>query len=167
MYMDMFIYSFQNADISRNICFFWCHSFTMFKQTKSSVSWLNRKFSIEMVKVSFQNKNWAGYKCLVRKSEKMSLLKNFSKIWDVEFQKWHFLCSYVPEFHIYVSIHGWLFSYLIFSRFIIFTFRDYFTLLCKIVLCIWRKNFFCHHNFMKKVIPSCLKMNLKISHKLR
>ena len=45
---------------------------------------------------------------------------------------------------------GWLFSYLIFSRFIIFTFRNYFTL-CKIVLCIWRKTiFFCHHNFMKK-----------------
>ena len=45
---------------------------------------------------------------------------------------------------------GWHFSYLIFSRFIIFTFRNYFTL-CKIVLCIWRKIiFFCHHNFMKK-----------------
>ena len=47
----------------------------------------------------------------------------------------------------------WHFSYLIFSRFIIFTFftfRNYFTL-CKIVLCIWRKTiFFCHHNFMKK-----------------
>ena len=61
----------------------------------------------------------------------------------------------------------WYFSYLIFSRFIIFIFRNYFTL-CKIVLCIWRKTiFFCHHNFMKKVILSCLKMNLKISHKLR
>ena len=45
---------------------------------------------------------------------------------------------------------GWHFSYLIFSRFIIFTFRYYFTL-CKIVLYIWRKIiFFCHHNFMKK-----------------
>ena len=44
----------------------------------------------------------------------------------------------------------WHFSYLIFSRFIIFTFRNYFTL-CKIVLCIWRKTiFFCHHNFLKK-----------------
>ena len=42
------------------------------------------------------------------------------------------------------------FSYLIFSRFIIFTFRNYFTL-CKIVLSISRKiKFFCHHNFMKK-----------------
>ena len=42
------------------------------------------------------------------------------------------------------------FSYLIFLRFIIFTFRNYFTL-CKTVLCIWRKIiFFCHHNFMKK-----------------
>ena len=44
----------------------------------------------------------------------------------------------------------WHFYYLIFLRFIIFTFRNYFTL-CKIVLCIWRKIiFFCHHNFMKK-----------------
>ena len=42
------------------------------------------------------------------------------------------------------------FSYLIFSRFIIFIFRNYFTF-CKIVLCIWRKIiFFCNHNFMKK-----------------
>ena len=42
------------------------------------------------------------------------------------------------------------FSYLIFSRFIIFTYGNYFTL-CKIVLCIWRKIiFFCHHNFMRK-----------------
>ena len=60
-----------------------------------------------MVKVQFQNnKNWASYKCLVRKSEKMCLSQNVSKIWDVEFQKWHVLCSYVPDFHIYVSIHG-------------------------------------------------------------
>ena len=30
------------------------------------------------------------------------------------------------------------------------------------------KNFFCHHNFKKKkIILSCLKTNLKISHKLR
>ena len=57
----------------------------------------------------------------------------------------------------------WHFSYLIFSRFIIFMFRNYF-ILSKIVFCIWRKiTFFCHHNFMK----SCLKMNLEISHKLR
>ena len=43
-----------------------------------------------------------------------------------------------------------LFSYLIFSRFIIFAFRNYCTLR-KIALCIWRKIiFFCHHNFMKK-----------------
>ena len=42
------------------------------------------------------------------------------------------------------------FSYLIFSRFIFFTFRNNFTI-GKIVLCIWRKTiFFCHHNFMKK-----------------
>ena len=45
---------------------------------------------------------------------------------------------------------SWHFSYLIFSRFIIFAFRNYFTL-CKIVLCIWRKTiFFCDHNFRKK-----------------
>ena len=49
-------------------------------------------------------------------------------------------------------------------RFIVFTFRNYLTL-CKIVLCIWKKTIFsCHHNFMKKVILSCLKMNLKRSH---
>ena len=65
------------------------------------------KFSIKIVKVPFQNnKNWASYKFLARKSEKMCLSKNFTKLWDVEFQKWHFLCSYVPEFHIHVSIHG-------------------------------------------------------------
>ena len=57
-----------------------------------------------MVKVPFQNnKNGASYKGLVRKSEKMFLSQNFSKIWDVEFQKWHFLCNNVPEFHIYVT----------------------------------------------------------------
>ena len=33
----------------------------------------------------------------------------------------------------------------------------------KIVLCIWRKIiFFCHRNFMIKIILSCLKMNLKL-----
>ena len=36
----------------------------------------------------------------------MCLSQNFSKIWDVESQKWHFLRSYVPEIHIYVSIRG-------------------------------------------------------------
>ena len=35
----------------------------------------------------------------------------------------------------------WQFSYFIFSRFIIFTFRNYFTL-SKTVSCIWEKNFF-------------------------
>ena len=40
--------------------------------------------------------------------------------------------------------------YLIFSRFVIFTFRNYF-ILCKIVLCIRKKTFFfCYYNFMKK-----------------
>ena len=52
---------------------------------------------------------------------------------------------------------GWNFSYLIFWRFIIFTFRNYITL-CKIVLCIWRKTiFFSHHNFIKMFILSCRK----------
>ena len=60
-----------------------------------------------MMKVSLQNnKDWASSKCLVTKNEKMCLSQNVSKIWEVEFQKWHFLCSYVPEFHIYVSIQG-------------------------------------------------------------
>ena len=52
-----------------------------------------------MVKNPLQNnKNWASYKCLVRKSGKICLAQNISKIWDVKFQKWHFLCSYLPEF---------------------------------------------------------------------
>ena len=56
-----------------------------------------------MVKVPLQNnKNWASSNCLVRKSEKMSV----TKPWDVDFQKWHFLCSYIPEFHVYVSVQG-------------------------------------------------------------
>ena len=60
---------------------------------------------------------------------------------------------------------SWHFSYLIFSRFIIFAFRNYFTL-CKIVLRIWRKIiFFSQHNFMKKGYHSYLNMLLKISHK--
>ena len=53
---------------------------------------------------------------------------------------------------VFFKVEGvdWYFSYLIISRFIIFTFRNYFTL-CKIVLCIWRKIiFFYHHDFMKK-----------------
>ena len=42
------------------------------------------------------------------------------------------------------------FSYLIFSRFIIFKFRNYCTL-CKIELCIGRKIiFFYHHSFRKR-----------------
>ena len=46
----------------------------------------------------------------------------------------------------------WHFLYLIFSRFITLTFRNYFTL-CKIVLASYAFEeklgiFFCHHNFM-------------------
>ena len=56
---------------------------------------------------------------------------------------------------------GCNFSCLICSRFIIFTFWNYF-ILCKIALCIWRKKkLFCHHNFMKKVIRSDLKWTWK------
>ena len=74
MDMDILIYSVQNAGIFNSIHFFWCHSFTVFKQIISSnVSWLDRKFSIEMVKVLLQNNNWTNCKCLVGKSEKMCL----------------------------------------------------------------------------------------------
>ena len=52
-----------------------------------------------------------------------------------------------------------LFLFNLFSRFIIFTFRNYSLPNCVMHL---KKN----HSFMKKVILSCLKMNLKISHKL-
>ena len=62
---------------------------------------------------------------------------------------------------------GLEFAYLFLSRFIIFTFRNYFTL-CRIVLCIWRKLFFSATIILwNKVIPRCPKMNLKICHKLR
>ena len=56
-----------------------------------------------MVKAPLQNnKDWTSSKCLVRKSEKMCLSQNFSKISDVEFQKWDFLSSDLFEFPIYV-----------------------------------------------------------------
>ena len=51
-------------------------------------------------------KKMFSFPCFVRKSEKICLSQHFSKILDVEFQKWHVLYNYVPEFHIYVSIHG-------------------------------------------------------------
>ena len=61
---------------------------------------------------------------------------------------------------------GWHFSYLTFSSFIVFAFKNY-CALCKI-LCIWKKWFFSVTIILgEKVILSCLKMNLKISHKLR
>ena len=51
---------------------------------------------------------------------------------------------------VFLKGEGLELSYLMLSRFIIFTFRNYFTL-CKILLWIWRKFiFFCHHNFKKK-----------------
>ena len=46
---------------------------------------------------------------------------------------------------VFVKGGSWHFSYLIFSRFIIFKFRNYF-ILCKIVLYVA----LCYHNFMKK-----------------
>ena len=51
------------------------------------------------------------------------------------------------------------FFYLTFSRFIVSIFRNYFTS-CKIVKHLKKNNFFCHHNFMKKVILICLKISL-------
>ena len=70
------------------------------------------------------------------------------------------------QVQVFLKVGGWHCSYLIFLRFIIFTFRNYFTL-CKIVLCIWEKLFFSAIIILlKKVILSCLQMNLKISHKL-
>ena len=67
----------------------------------------------------------------------------------------------------YLKGGGWHFFYLIFSKFIIFTFRNCFTL-CKIVLCIWRKIIFSVTIILwKNVTLSCLKINLKISQKLR
>ena len=48
--------------------------------------------------------------------------------------------------------------WLIFSRFIIFTLRNYFTF-CKIVLYISRKIiFFCQHNFLKKSYSKLLNL---------
>ena len=65
------------------------------------------------------------------------------------------------------GVGGWHFPYLIFSRFIIFTFRNYFTL-CKIVLSIWRKNiFFCQHNFKKKGHFKLSKHSFLPTHKIR
>ena len=62
---------------------------------------------------------------------------------------------------------GWHFSYFIFSRLIIFTFRNFFTLF-KILSYIWRKIIFSATIILwRKVILRCLKMNLKICYKLK
>ena len=51
---------------------------------------------------------------------------------------------------VFLKGEGRLFPIWFFSSFIIFTFRNYFTL-CKIALHNWRKKtFFCHHNFVQK-----------------
>ena len=86
------------------------------------------------------------------------------KVWKIRKRRWKYGAGAGP-----LKTGGsWHFFYLIFARFIIFTFRIYFTL-CKIVLCIWRKTFIFPVTILlwKKVILSCLKMNLKIFHKLR
>ena len=94
-YVYIYIYIYIYIFIS-GINFSWCHSFTAFKQSKSNFSWLNIKIP---------------HKCLVRKRVYLEKVKkyvsqDFSKICNVEFQKWHFLWRYVPKSHIYVSIHG-------------------------------------------------------------
>ena len=45
---------------------------------------------------------------------------------------------------------NWDFLYLIFSRFIISTFRNYFTLSKSVLIFEEKKFFFCHHKFLKK-----------------
>ena len=71
---------------------------------------------------------------------------------------------------VFLKRGDWHFSYFVFSRFIIFAFRNYFTL-SKILLCIFEeKNFFSAIIILwRKIILSYLKMNLKIKmpHKLR
>ena len=62
---------------------------------------------------------------------------------------------------------GWHFSYLIYLRFLIFTFIII-LLVAKLCYAFEEKLFFSATIILwKKVILSCLKMNLKISHKLR
>ena len=64
----------------------------------------------------------------------------------------------VPE-QVFLKGGGWHFPYLLFSRFIIFKFRNYF-ILCKIAL--W------YHNFVKKSYSKLSKNESKnISYKLR
>ena len=59
-----------------------------------------------MVKVLFQNKrNWASYKGLVRKSEKMHLSQNVSKIWDVNSRNGT-SCTAMYLSFTYISKHG-------------------------------------------------------------
>ena len=48
-------------------------SFTMFKESKSNVIWLHRKIQHQDGESPIPKQNWASYKCLVRKSEKMCL----------------------------------------------------------------------------------------------
>ena len=126
--------------------------------------------------------NWEGFFLLShwssKKCEGLDLsplfLKGGSKFWLSLLEEkrgiWKIKKGSERMVHGHVFLKGggdWHFSCLIFSRFIIFTFRNYFTLF-KIVLCIWRKKIFSLTIILwKKVILSCLEMNLKISHKLR
>ena len=57
----------------------------------------------------------------------------------------------------------------VFLRFIIFTFRKYFTFAKLCYAIAKKKKNFCYHSLVLlflNVIPSCLKMNLKVSQKL-
>ena len=71
------------------------------------------------------------------------------RMWKIKWREW----KYGAVAGILNRGSSWHFSYLIFSWFINFTFRNYFSL-CKIVLCIWRKIIFsatikCHSKVFK------------------
>ena len=66
-----------------------------------------------------------------------------------------------------LKVGGWHFSYLIFPRFIIIKKVEITLLFAKLCYAFEEIFFFCYHNFMKKVIRICVKLNLKISHELR
>ena len=86
-------------------------------------------------------------------------------IWKIKEKGWKYGAGAGP-----LKRGGWHFSFLIFSRFIIFTFRNYLTLCYPLQNCVMhlkKKSFSVTIIFWKKVILRCLKMNLKISHKLK
>ena len=89
----------------------------------------------------------------------------YNRIWSIHFQEWKIKkrgWKYSARAG-FLEWGGYHFSYLMFSRFIIFTCRNFFTL-CRTAICIWRKNFYCHLIFMKKShskFSSCLKRTWK------